>query len=415
MNSKLLLALGAILLARPVSAGTLFGISNGYGVPANNQVYVIDPATGAVTNAVQVTLPGFTISNSTALAAHPTTGQLWAVVTTSDIVRRLIVVDPTTGVATQVGPLAKQIATLAFQADGTLLGVTGDGSLAPAETLFTISTTNAVLTQLFTLGNGDDGETIAVHPSGLLYHSSGNVPALFENVDVATQHVTPIGSSVDEAYAMGYSASLGQMYLSDKNSKLYTVDLASGARTLVGTIPSANRNRGLAFVEGPPPIPFCSPGLAGVIACPCANPASGPDRGCDNSAGTGGASLVTSGWPSVAADSLVFTTSGERPSATTILLQGTNAVGSVPFGQGVRCSGGLFKRLYVRTASGGSISVPQGADPRVSVQSAALGDAILGGQHRYYMAYYRDPVVLGGCPSTSTFNATNAQDVLWAQ
>ncbi len=415
MNSKLLLALGAILLARSASAGTLFGISNGYGIPANNQIYNIDPATAAVTNAVQVTLQGFTISNSVALAAHPTTGQLWAVVTTSDIVRRLIIIDPASGVATQVGPLAKQIATLAFQADGTLLGVTGDGALAPAETLFSISTTTGALTQLFTLGNGDDGETIAIHPSGLLYHSSGNLPALFESVDVAAQLVTPIGSAVDEAFAMGYSASLGQMYLSDKNSKLYTVDLSSGARTLVGIIPSANRNRGLAFVEGPPPVPFCSPGLAGVIACPCANPASGPDRGCDNSASTGGASLATSGWPSVAADSLVFTTSGERPNATTILLQGTTSAGSVAFGQGVRCCGGLLKRLYVRAASGGSISVPQGPDPRVTVQSAALGDPIGSGQHRFYMAYYRDPVVLGGCPSTSTFNATNAQDVLWAQ
>jgi hypothetical protein len=29
------------------------------------------------------------------------------------------------------------------------------------------------------------------------------------------------------------------------------------------------------------------------------------------------------------------------------------------------------------------------------------------------MAYYRDPVVVGGCSALSTFNATNAMDVVW--
>ena len=41
-------------------SGVPHGISNGFGVPENNQIYQIDPATGNVANAVQVTLPGFT-------------------------------------------------------------------------------------------------------------------------------------------------------------------------------------------------------------------------------------------------------------------------------------------------------------------------------------------------------------------
>jgi hypothetical protein len=28
--------------------------------------------------------------------------------------------------------------------------------------------------------------------------------------------------------------------------------------------------------------------------------------------------------------------------------------------------------------------------------------------------YYRDPIVQGGCPLTSTFNATNSLQVRWA-
>jgi hypothetical protein len=35
------------------------------------------------------------------------------------------------------------------------------------------------------------------------------------------------------------------------------------------------------------------------------------------------------------------------------------------------------------------------------------------GQSRWYLVYYRDPVVLGGCPASSTFNATQTGRVDW--
>ena len=159
---------------------------------------------------------------------------------------------------------------------------------------------------------------------------------------------------------------------------------------------------------------FCSPGIAGVIACPCSNPPSGQGRGCDNSSLTGGATLDALGVASLGADSVQFTSGAERPNATTVLLQGNASIASgAVFGQGVRCVGGGLKRLYVRAAVGGSISVPQAGDPQVSAQSATLGDPISAGQQRYYMAYYRDPIVLGACSALSTFNGTTAIDVLW--
>jgi hypothetical protein len=163
-----------------------------------------------------------------------------------------------------------------------------------------------------------------------------------------------------------------------------------------------------------PMVAYCDPSSAGVIACPCGNPPAGSGRGCDNSAATGGASISATGSASTGSDTLVFTTSGQRPTGTTILLQGNNtlAVGA-PFGQGVRCVGGVLKRLYVKTASGGSITAPVTGDPSVSARSSALGDPIAPGSHRYYSAYYRDPVILGGCNVLFTFNITNAGDVLW--
>jgi hypothetical protein len=162
---------------------------------------------------------------------------------------------------------------------------------------------------------------------------------------------------------------------------------------------------------------LCHPGVAGVIACPCANPPSGVGRGCNNSAGTGGASLAAIGGAYVSSDTLQFTTSGEKATATSVLLQGTSspATGAV-YGQGVRCVGGTLKRLFTKSAANGSIFVPEwpAGDPPVSARSAAKGNPISPGQSRWYLVFYRDPIVLGGCPAASTFNATQTGLVVWS-
>jgi Tol biopolymer transport system component len=162
---------------------------------------------------------------------------------------------------------------------------------------------------------------------------------------------------------------------------------------------------------------LCDPGVGGVIACPCSNPPSGPGRGCDNSSATGGAVLSASGGAFLSSDSLVLTTSGERPTALSIVAQGNALVpsGSV-YGQGVRCAGGSLLRLYNKVASGGSITAPSfgAGDPSVSARSAAKGDPIRAGGSRWYFVYYRDPTVLGGCPGASRFNTTQTGVVTWS-
>jgi hypothetical protein len=167
-----------------------------------------------------------------------------------------------------------------------------------------------------------------------------------------------------------------------------------------------------------PLIYICDPGLGGVLACPCANPPSSAGRGCDNSAGTGGASISGTGASSLANPTLSFTTAGEKPSATSILLQGSaSAPAGIVFGQGVRCANGVLKRLYVKTAVAGSISAPDfgAGDLDIAARSAALGGPINAGEQRWYSVYYRDPIVLGGCSAISTFNVTNTAEVLWQQ
>jgi hypothetical protein len=161
---------------------------------------------------------------------------------------------------------------------------------------------------------------------------------------------------------------------------------------------------------------LCDPGVGGVMACPCSNAPAGPGQGCNNSAATGGAILTASGVAYLSADSVVFTTSGEKPAATSVLLQGTTTNNGAVYGQGIRCVGGTLKRLFTKAAAGGSISVPNfgAGDPSVSARSAAKGNLISVGQSRWYLVFYRDPTVLGGCPVTSTFNATQTGRIDWS-
>jgi hypothetical protein len=158
---------------------------------------------------------------------------------------------------------------------------------------------------------------------------------------------------------------------------------------------------------------FCDPGMNGVIACPCANPPSTAQRGCDNSSTTGGASLSATGWASLTHDSLSFTCADEKPTATSILLQGTGGTPSVQFGQGVRCVGGTLLRLYVKTAAAGAVTFPGAGDPTISARCAEIGSPIAATNMRAYAVYYRDATVLGGCGAENTFNVSQSMATTW--
>jgi hypothetical protein len=225
-------------------------------------------------------------------------------------------------------------------------------------------------------------------------------------------HTVSPSTSTYLVHLMGHDERVITWDLSANSDAIFAYQIDFTANNSFATLDAVKLDARFACAPG---VPFCSPGAGGVIACPCANPPAGLDRGCDNSAATGGASILAGGAASLAADSLSFTTSGEKPTAATILLQGSTVLpAGIGFGQGVRCIGGSLKRLFLHAASGGSATFPQAGDPTVSAQSLARGDPIAAGQHRYYTAYYRDPIVLGGCPAASGFNVADALDVVWA-
>jgi len=150
-------------------------------------------------------------------------------------------------------------------------------------------------------------------------------------------------------------------------------------------------------------------GDGSLAPCPCANSgASG--HGCENSAATGGAELSASG--STSPDSVVLTTDGELPHALSILLQGNTLIAPVPFGDGLRCAGGLLKRLSVKNAVNGTLLYPAAGELSITARSAQLGDTITTGSDRHYQTYYRDPDT-SFCAIGGTYNISNGVTVHW--
>ncbi|MBI4638975.1 MAG: hypothetical protein HY727_21770 [Candidatus Rokubacteria bacterium] len=253
------LALVALLAAPARSADPVL-----YSVASSDDLLrVIDPTTGATLSSVPMTLSGATVEKALGLATHPATNQLWAILKLlGNPLRELAIVDPATGVATSIGNTGDSFAGIAFDCDGRLFGVTGDGASTP-ETLFTLSTTDATPTLFASLGRGDDGETIAFNPDdGRLYHASGHVGdydpvfddgVIFESLDLSVTPVVdiPIGSPLTdgEVRALTFWESEGVFLWKQGSSgdPLFRVTPA-GVATTVGN--TDHKLKGLAFAGG---------------------------------------------------------------------------------------------------------------------------------------------------------------------
>lgn len=148
-------------------------------------------------------------------------------------------------------------------------------------------------------------------------------------------------------------------------------------------------------------------GLVPGFACPCAN-AGLPGHGCENSFGTGGGLLSSSGLPRVSQDSFFMLAEGLPPSTSCLFFQGTTTPesGPPPFGDGLRCVQGTVIRLSTKATVGGAAVYPVGGDPLVSVR----GQIPSAGATRFYQAWYRN--VASFC-TPAGFNLTNGIRVVW--
>jgi hypothetical protein len=213
----------------------------------------VNPVTGTTYRSVQLTTSLGSVQVCNGLTLDPVSGQLFAIIRESGGgARKLATLNTQTGAATVVGTLFDNFAGLAFRFDGTLFGVTGDGANVP-ETLFTINPATAQATQVLTLGNGTDGETIGFGADGFLYHCSGlgssNGNEIFERIDTLTNTVTPVtisGFDYDEMLSLTLWA--GENLLGfDLNDDIIVIN-TSGVSTLLST--TLNSPNPASFVKG---------------------------------------------------------------------------------------------------------------------------------------------------------------------
>jgi len=240
---------GPITLSADVAL-SLYSIS-----PRDALLREIDPLTGQTIFALPVLVDGeVPIQGGNGLATHPRTLELYALLNLGGPSRRLGVIDPRTGFANVIGDTGDSFAGLAFDGDGILYGVTGDGAAQP-ESLFTLSTLDASPTLILPLGNGDDGETIAFNPAdGRLYHASGiglrNDPngTILEAISLDTLTVTAIplsGIEYSEAGAMVFWTELQTFLLGDVGANGFFRVSPAGAVQPVGVLD--HTSKGLAF------------------------------------------------------------------------------------------------------------------------------------------------------------------------
>jgi hypothetical protein len=138
--------------------------------------------------------------------------------------------------------------------------------------------------------------------------------------------------------------------------------------------------------------------------CPCGNNSSGgAGAGCINGTGVG-ATLVATGTPSIANDTLVLTASiTNGPGYFFVGDQQIAAGGGTPFGNGLRCVGGNVQRIRkIPGGTGAGVLPPAGLTIHQIVGSGA-------GETDFYQVWYRDPNGACGNP----FNTTNGVIVVW--
>jgi len=159
------------------------------GTPPN--LYRLNPDSGAPLATIPLSLStGESIIGGRGLATEPGTGQLWGLlVVTSEVnsARRLVTINPTTGVATQKAKLLGNFMDLAFDGAGTLYVITdnrlvpGGSTVFPAR-IYRVNKTTGAPTEFLDVSAGAvagqpnfrESETIGMGSSSdLLYHLSG--------------------------------------------------------------------------------------------------------------------------------------------------------------------------------------------------------------------------------------------------
>ncbi len=157
--------------------------------PHVNELYELNPTTAVATLLGSLDIANDSVLGINGLATDPTDGTVYAIVRLRDNLDRkkrdLVTIDLNALSATRVGTLSEDgVASLAFYPNGTLYAATGDGAPNP-ESLWRVDKTDASMTLIVPMGDGDDGEAIAcvpAHLGGTLSVAASDGVALFADL-----------------------------------------------------------------------------------------------------------------------------------------------------------------------------------------------------------------------------------------
>lgn len=222
-------------------------VAGGANSPDVDSLWTMNAADYSIVKRLSPSLSGFTITGINGIATKPGTNTHYAIIKVQGggNNRRLATINTQTGVCTLVGELGDNFSSLAFNANGTLYGVTGDGASVPS-TLYRISLTDASKTPVRTLGNGDDGELIAFNPDdNMFYHWSGNGSPVFERFDTSgvgmVESITAPLVPFNEAHGAIYIGG-GQFLVSDPALNLRVWTVSGTTATISSPVASAPYN-----------------------------------------------------------------------------------------------------------------------------------------------------------------------------
>ena len=200
--------------------------------PFQDSLWVFDTTSmGVVRWMAPTPSSGGAITGINAIAKHPVTGVLYVVAKQAATVGRTLgTLNLMTGNVNILGNLGDNFATLTFNGNNTLLGVTGDGATTP-ETLYRINIANANKTLVAALGMGDDGEVICYNPTdNMIYHWSGNTTVFMEKFDTSATTFTPIpisGTPSGETFGMVHVS--GNLFIGSNINESFNHWTAGGA------------------------------------------------------------------------------------------------------------------------------------------------------------------------------------------
>lgn len=228
MRKIILLILGFISFSNIFSQRTTVLVSGGSNV--QDSLWTFYTSNYAITSRVSPSLAGFTITGVSALATSPVTGNSYCALRLNGFSSpELAQINTTTGVCTAIGSLGDNISSLAFNANGTLFGITDFTATTPY-TMYRISLADASKTLLVTLTqvNPLSSEVIAFCPTkNLIYEWQSSFTAgayVVRTIDTTgTTITTLVNTSGSYTIQGGVYIGINQFLLSNFNNGQFII------------------------------------------------------------------------------------------------------------------------------------------------------------------------------------------------